>query len=60
MRDWTGSRIQADSLVVMCPWCKAAIGEPCTNEGQPLRAFPAHEVRIRLASKAASGKAVDA
>lgn len=54
VRDWTGSRVRTDSLVVMCDWCHAGIGEPCTNDGKPLEAFPAHEVRIRKSKAAAT------
>jgi hypothetical protein len=48
MRDWTGSRIQADALTVMCPDCHAPIGALCVNTitGSDLRGFPAHIRRI--------------
>lgn len=51
MRDWLGTQIQRDALTVACRYCHAPIGELCTNAGQPLKAFPAHEVRIRDAKR---------
>lgn len=53
MRDWLGTQIQRDALTVACRHCRAPVGELCTNAGQPLRAFPAHDVRIRDAKRAA-------
>ena len=53
MRDWLGSSIQRDALTVACRYCHAPVGELCTNQGQPLKAFPAHDVRIRDAKRAA-------
>lgn len=47
MRDWSGTRIQADALSVPCRDCKAVKGSPCVrDDGQPLRNFPAHCRRI--------------
>lgn len=52
MRDWTGSRVQADALAVECPDCHAAIDEVCQTDHGPLTAFPAHAKRIRISQKA--------
>lgn len=47
MRDWTGSRIRADSWKVPCRYCHALADSPCvTDGGKDLEAFPAHTVRI--------------
>lgn len=51
MRDWLGTTVQREALTVGCPHCRAPAGELCTNAGQPLKAFPAHEVRIRDAKR---------
>lgn len=51
MRDWLGTQIQRDALTVGCRHCHAPAGELCMNDGQPLKAFPAHEVRIRDAKR---------
>lgn len=50
MKDWSATRIQADALTVSCPYCAAQVGELCVNGGESLVAFPAHEVRIRVAA----------
>lgn len=50
MPDWNGSRVRAEALRVSCPYCAAAVGELCVNGGELLVAFPAHEVRIRVAA----------
>jgi hypothetical protein len=47
MRDWSGSRVQADALLVSCPDCRAVVGELCQTSHGPLTAFPAHARRIR-------------
>lgn len=52
MRDWTGSRIQSDALTVPCRYCGAQPTQPCVRDGHPLRAFPAHQGRIKDATKA--------
>lgn len=51
VHDWTGSRVRADALTVPCRYCHALVGELCVNDGQPLSAFPAHDVRVRAAEK---------
>lgn len=52
MRDWTGSRVQADALTIVCPDCHAPIDARCVNTitGQPLLRFPAHVRRISRAN----------
>lgn len=54
MRDWTGTRIQADALTVACRDCLQPIGEECRNKytGEVLTAFPAHAKRINDAKRA--------
>lgn len=53
MKDWTGTRIRAEALVVACRYCHAIIGAPCVTElGKELEAFPAHTMRISDARKA--------
>ena len=55
MRDWTATRVRADALTVPCRHCHAIAGAECINaQGEPLSAFPAHEVRIRDAAKSAT------
>lgn len=55
MKDWTATRIRVDALTVPCRYCHATTDAECVNaEREPLRAFPAHEVRIRDAAKAAT------
>lgn len=53
MRDWIGTRVREDALVVGCRYCFAPIGSPCVvkPEGKPLEAFPAHTVRINDSRK---------
>ncbi len=56
MRDWTGTQIQRDALVVPCAYCGAKASEPCHTKDDPghvLQAFPAHVKRINEAKKAA-------
>jgi len=56
MKDWTGSTEQMEALRSPCPYCLAAAGEECHQKGDtthPLRAFPAHEVRLRRSREAA-------
>lgn len=50
MKDWSATRVRADALTVSCPYCAAPVGESCRTELGPLVAFPAHEVRIRVAA----------
>jgi hypothetical protein len=52
VRDWTGSRIQADALEVPCRYCWAQPGDPCVakESGKQLQAFPAHACRINDAA----------
>lgn len=55
MRDWTGSRIREDALVVPCRYCNALAGDQCVTKDEtprPLAAFPAHTVRITDSEKA--------
>lgn len=52
MKSWDGTRIQSDALQVPCRYCGAARGERCVRDGHPLRAFPAHQGRIKDATKA--------
>ncbi len=52
MHDWVGSSIQQHALTVACRFCGAAAGERCVRDGHPLRAFPAHQGRIKDATKA--------
>lgn len=51
MRDWSGSRVQVEALTVPCRHCHAAAGEVCVNNGVPLVAFPAHDVRVRAGQR---------
>jgi hypothetical protein len=57
MRDWVGSRVRADALLVPCAYCLAVAGVPChakDDPTHPLEAFPAHDVRVRAGQKAAA------
>ena len=50
--EWFEStRLSAEQ--VLCPLCRAEAGEHCRNEitAEPLKRFPAHEVRLRAAQK---------
>lgn len=52
MIDWRGSTDQQHALTVPCRFCGAARGERCVRDGHTLRAFPAHQGRIKDATKA--------
>lgn len=51
VHDWRGTAEQMEALTVACSFCKAPAGSPCVNEGVVLRAFPAHDIRVRTAKK---------
>ena len=56
MRDWAGTRVREDALLVPCSYCGARVGELCTAKGDPshvLRAWPAHDVRVRAGRRKA-------
>jgi hypothetical protein len=55
--DWQGTRTRADAETIRCRYCSAGIGEQCIADketGKLLEAFPAHDMRVRDAQKAAA------